>query len=271
MKFQIPNFKFQIVRAPAGRGREIRPSPFAVRRSAAFTMIEIAICLAIISFALVAIIGVLPLGMNTQRDNREQTVINQDATVLVEAVRTAASGADYLTNYVYAIVNTGNNTGYYNPAVARQMNFNAVTAAYPGMSWNPYLISGSGIVGLLSTPEYANGITNHILAYVRSLSGLASEQPPQTNAIMVGDAFSYRVYCVNAPVAQDNPGSLYGRQLNAGLHELRLTFLWPQLPNGNVGNGRQTFRASIAGQLVADPANQSLLYYYRPQSFTPAP
>src|SRR5665647_1612048 len=53
----------------------------------AFTMVEIAICLAIIGFALVAIIGVLPLGMNTQRDNREETIINQDATVLLEAVR----------------------------------------------------------------------------------------------------------------------------------------------------------------------------------------
>jgi competence protein ComGC len=35
----------------------------SVRRSAAFTMVEIAICLAIIGLALVAIIGVLPLGM----------------------------------------------------------------------------------------------------------------------------------------------------------------------------------------------------------------
>ena len=68
-------------------------------------MIEIALCLAIIGFALVAIIGVLPLGMNAQRDNREATVINQDATVLLEAVRSAARGADYLTNNVYAITN----------------------------------------------------------------------------------------------------------------------------------------------------------------------
>src|ERR1035437_5676628 len=71
----------------------------------AFTMVEIAICLAIIGFALVAIIGVLPLGMNTQRDNREETIINQDATVLLEAVRNGTHGADDLTNYVYAITN----------------------------------------------------------------------------------------------------------------------------------------------------------------------
>ena len=65
------------------------PSPFAAshpaasararRREPAFTMIEIALSLAIIGFALVAIIGALPKGMNVQRENREETIINQDA------------------------------------------------------------------------------------------------------------------------------------------------------------------------------------------------
>ena len=52
-------------------------------------MIEIALCLAIIGFALVAIIGVLPTGLNVQKDNREETIINQDAAVWMDAVRTA--------------------------------------------------------------------------------------------------------------------------------------------------------------------------------------
>jgi len=81
----------------------LQPSAFAC---AGFTMVEIAICLAIIGFALVAIIGVLPIGMNTQRDNREETIINQDATVFIEAIRNGARGLDDLTNYVYAITNT---------------------------------------------------------------------------------------------------------------------------------------------------------------------
>src|ERR1035437_6865023 len=73
--------------------------------TAAFTMVEIAICLGIIGFALTSILLVLPLGMNTQRDNREETIINQDATVLLEAVRNGTHGANDLTNYVYAITN----------------------------------------------------------------------------------------------------------------------------------------------------------------------
>ena len=57
-------------------------------------MIEIAICLAIIGVALVGIIGVLPYGMNTQRDNREETVIGQDANTLLPLItqRIARSG-----------------------------------------------------------------------------------------------------------------------------------------------------------------------------------
>ena len=71
-------------------------------------MIEIAISLAVIGVALVAIIGVLPIGMNVQKDNREETDIDQDATTFSEAIRGGASspfGAD-LTNYVYAITNS---------------------------------------------------------------------------------------------------------------------------------------------------------------------
>ena len=72
--------------------------------------------------------------------------------------------------------------------------------------------------------------------------------------------------------AQDS----YSAQLAANLRELRLTFLWPLLPNGSPGNGRQTFRTSVAGQLV--PVNNpyalpspNALYFFQPQTFTSAP
>src|ERR1039457_3814035 len=82
-----------------------QPSTLNPQPVSGFTMVEIAISLAVIGIALVAIIGVLPIGMNTQRDNREETIINQDATVLMEAIRGGARGMDDLTNYVYAISN----------------------------------------------------------------------------------------------------------------------------------------------------------------------
>ena len=235
-----------------------------------FTMIEIALCLAIMGFALVAIIGVLPLGMNSQRDNREATVIGQDATVLLEAVRNAARGADYLTNNVYQVINN------------RCQYAGGVGTNSPITFNSGFLTNGANIVGVLSTPEFTDnngvpqpflptdGYSNHIVAYVRSLSGLASEKPPQDNAIMVGNTFTYRVYCVNAAVAQWAVTPGFSQQLNNSLHELRMTFLWPQLPNGNVGAGRQTFRTSVAGRLAQDSTN-GVLFYYSPQFFTNAP
>jgi len=40
------------------------------RPQSAFTMIEIALCIAVVAIAMVAIIGVLPAGLNVQKQNR---------------------------------------------------------------------------------------------------------------------------------------------------------------------------------------------------------
>jgi len=304
-------------------------------------MVEIAISLAIIGIALVAIIGVLPIGMNTQRDNREETIINQDATILMETIRNGGRGQADLTNYIYAITNYS--TTYNDKGVAQPTSTNGYS--YVGSSQNgapmvPFfpITNNSRIIGLLSTPEFTdvNGssfnsfsgvsyTSNHIVAYVRSLSGPAVEKPPQDNDIVRSDSFGYRLLCVNAPVAtfipplwvarvpynvgdqvsfipiatgqptfwqailagspplppqpSDIPGVsarwvrvLYPQELAANLHELRLTFLWPQLPNGNLGPGRQTFRTTIAGQVVHtnEPIAPVDLYFYQSQSFANA-
>jgi type II secretory pathway pseudopilin PulG len=264
------------------------PANFRTAESA-FTMVEIAICLAIISFALLAIVGALPLGMNTQQYDREKTIVNQDATVFIEAVSKGARGADDLTNYVYAIVNTGTSpAGYINPLLAGEMNFNK--ADFPTMPWYPILTNGANIVGLLSTPEFTTGLpdlaptynlfnggySNRVVACVRSISGAAVEKPSQDNSILIGDSFSYRVFCVNAPVASASPNSAYADDLQANLHELRMTFLWPVLPNGNLSSSpvHETYRATVAGQILqAVSAGQAghPLYFYQPQSFTNAP
>jgi len=281
----------------------LRPSAFGPRPTAAFTLVEIAICLAIIGFALVAIIATLPMGMNTQRANREETVIGQDAAVLLPLIAHGSRGADDLTNYVYAIVNTGSRpsspvgasgpVGYINPVVASEMNFSEANDFPAVKTWYPILTNGANIVGLLSTPEFTDsfynptnvfsntGCSNRIYACIRSMSGLAAEKPPQNNAIMVGDTFSYRVLCFNAPVALDTNTiattsgafSTYNQQLSFNQHELRMTYLWPQLPNGSLPPlpTIKTFRVTIAGQLTRQVINNFNLYFYQPQSFATAP
>src|SRR5437773_11175349 len=100
---------------------------------AAFTMVEIAISLAVIGFALVAIIGVLPRGLTVQRQNREETIINQDADVFFSAIRNGARGMDDLTNYVIAITISSNlftaNTQFVSAITVSSLNPNPRTTA----------------------------------------------------------------------------------------------------------------------------------------------
>jgi len=81
--------------------RSLHANPKFSRGRAAFTMIEIAIALAVIAFALVAIIGILPTGLQTNRENREETIVNQDARLLIEAIK---SGGRDLTSDLGAYV-----------------------------------------------------------------------------------------------------------------------------------------------------------------------
>jgi type II secretory pathway pseudopilin PulG len=256
------------------------------RPTSAFTMVEIAISLAIIGIALVGILAVLPSGLNVQRDNREGTIINQDSTVFMEAIRNGSRGDNDLTNYVYAITNYWtefNNNGNY---VAGNNGVNGINNGYnySGSSTTPAfpINSGTNIISLLSTPKYQDvntglplpnlfngGYSNHIVAYVHSMSGPAVEKPPQDNPLVVGDSFGYRIICDNVPVETDpDAPSSYATNLTANLHELRLTFLWPQRANGSLGGGHQTFRTLIAGQLVQTNEAGNTLYFFQSQSFT---
>lgn len=342
MKLQAAGCRLQIIRSLRKCRVEtsnLQPSTFNTCRG--FTMVEIAICLAIIGLALVAIIGVLPAGLNVQKDNREETLIDQDATVFIENIRNGGRSLDDLTNYVMAITNTWT---YYPPNNGAPQsgvngysyaNFSISSSLYPTatvpLAGAP-LTNGMNIIGLLSTPEYIDqvqgtpipnlvqgGISNYVVAYVRSLSGPAVEKPPQDNDIIRSGSFSYKIICQNVPgpyygppfwvagrhaagtyvsyllngqitywtaIAQVGPNDLgptqsafwvqnpYPNQLAVNLRELRLTFLWPLLPNGKTGNGRQTFRTSVAGQLVqtVHPANSGQwLYFFQPQTFTSVP
>ena len=333
---QVTDGKCRLTKFGAQPAFSRHPS-LATRHVSGFTMVEIAICLAIIGIALVAIIGVLPIGINVQKDNRQETLVDQDAAVLLENIRNGARGMDGLTNYVFAITNfwtkyNPNGSVNGNPVNANGYSFAnySIAAGYPPAGSR--LTNGANIIGLLTTPKYTDfngvpisslingGISNHVVAWVHSISGPAVEKPPQNNDIIRSDSFSYKVLCNNAPVAADTPplwkaqqypagacvtyinqngqvtywratartsgqipggrGSpwaqvfhLYSEELQANSHELRLTFLWPLLPNGSTGNGRHTFATTVAGQIVTNtvPDTSQLLYFFQPQSFTAVP
>ena len=251
--------------------------------SRAFTMIEIALSLAIIGFAMIAIIGVLPIGMGTQQANREETIINQDATMLIDAIRSGALGLDDLTNYVFAITNTV--TQYNDRMIAQNSWQNGYTTTSSSTTPQFPLTNGLRIVGLLSTPKYlpwsggrgGGGIlSNHVVAYVRSMSGPAGEKFPQDNASVQDLSFSYRVtsevvpYWTNYfdPSWVNSPAYLATvNNLSNNLHDVRLLFRWPLRSRGQLGPGGQSFRTLVGGRLLQTNDIGHTLYFFEPRTY----
>jgi type II secretory pathway pseudopilin PulG len=261
-------------------------------------MVEIAISLAIIGFALVAIIGVLPIGMNAQKDNREETIINQDTMMLMDAIRNGAQGLDDLTNYVMAITNSG--AQYYwtnNRPTGFSWQYGYTTSNSSTLYSFP-LTNGSRIVGLLSTPKYVSNYvvhvgpvyySNHVVAYLRSMSGPAYDKFPQNSPSVQDLAFCYAMtsevvpygpygtnYYYYDPSWLADPNFANGvNNLSNNLHDVRLVFRWPLRSNGQLGPGGQAFRTLIGGQLTEtnEPGFGDIpynLYFFQPRNYVNA-
>ena len=248
-------------------------APNAPRSVRAFTMIEIAISLAVIGFALVAIVGVLPFGMDVQRQNREDTIINRDATVFLNAIRNGARGLDELTNYVTAVTNRYTQYRGFAP-VTTGYRWYTYTNSSEGLAYR--LDSGSNIVGLLTTPKYMDVLgpgeylSNNISAAVRSISGPASEKFPQDNPALQDLGFSYRMICEVtdfglSPVSSNglNPRPV---TLQSNLHQVRLLFRWP-LAKGTNAPGRQSFQTLVSGRLTNQPPPFEQFWFLEPQVY----
>jgi len=283
----------------AGSGEGCRP---AGRHAAAFTMVEIAICIAVVAFALVAIIGVLPTGLQAQKQNREETIIQQEGQFWLEAIRSGAQGLDYLTNYVdliHTVTVTRRVGGPVDPdPLDRYVSYGGVG----GFLW------GRDIVGLLSLPKWhqyvdASGkpaitntitTTNNVEAFVRALTGQAAEKTPKNDfafayrltselspfnpfAGMNRDNTNYLAYSTNS-VEWNIRSNLWARAvvLRNNAFELRLTLEWPvyQTKAGlhglQVGNNRKVFRTLVSGSLwwtrVGHMAQRDL-FFVQPSEF----
>ncbi|MBI2947639.1 MAG: hypothetical protein HYY23_08325, partial [Verrucomicrobia bacterium] len=280
-----PYRRFAIGSAPASsRGFELFGSPQnAIRHGrlqicattnaapsrAGFTMVEIALSLAIIAFALVAIIGVLPAGVKVQQENREETVINQDGLYLLEAIRTGSKGVDDLTNYVESVtVRYGR---------LNSISFTNTTAAnVPNR-----LTNGLQIIGLLSTPKFErmpDGSTrsNAVEAHVRAITGVAGEKSRLNDQL----AFRYLVRSEVMPFINRPPGWISGRSnefsiatnLLNNLYDVRLTLRWPLYQKGQnweTGRSRKSFRTLVSGELrpFTPPRSRYSFYWFEPNAF----
>jgi type II secretory pathway pseudopilin PulG len=233
-----------------------------------FTMVEIALCLAIIAFALVAIIGVMPTGIKVQRENREETIINQDGLFFLEAIRSGSKGLDELTNYVERI----------------EIDFpgSAQTIVYTD---NPadqnFLNNGAEIIGLLSGPK-SQFLLNRwqepvsIIARVKAITGVAVEKS-QLNKDF---AFRYQLRSEVVPFTNMPPyflartttnDILIATNLLRNMYDVRLTLSWPVFEKGNdwtVGKNRKTFRTLVSAELQSNNVNGVSWFFFEPSTFT---
>lgn len=248
------------------------PAASGSQGEAGFTMVEIAISIAIVAFALVAIIGVLPTGFDVQRRNRENTIINQEGSLWLEAIRSGAWGLNYLTNHVDAISIPGVPVGgQQNPRVFGTAN---------GFR------SGREIVGLLTQPSVVDRrrvYDRPVTAFVRALTGSAGEKSPKNDF-----AFSYRLTSALRPFSATAPAhtnymapnltpedtlqrsNLWVRALamQATTYELSLVLEWPVYLMNNqtrVGNNRKVFRTLVnAGLATTNDSRLGELHWMQP-------
>lgn len=243
-------------------------------------MVEIAISIAVVAFAMVAIIGVLPTGFQVQKQNREDTIINQDGALWIEAIRSGARGMDYLTNYL-------------ENGVVRIVS----QAAGRTNVWmnQPGDLDGAAIVGLLTQLRYTEIDdviwANSAVAYVQAISGSAINKTPQNNLDL-----KYRLTTAVAPLnpAQGMntnlnefdlaPAEWVGRSnliqqtVNRGLNlfDIRVTLEWPvymvNQDQRRVGNNKKVFRTLASGSLLTTNAGLAgrEVHFIQPSKFVRA-
>jgi type II secretory pathway pseudopilin PulG len=182
-----------------------------------FTMVEIAIAVAVIAFALVAIVGLLPLGMETQRNNRQETIILHDGAYLLEAIRGGATNMSDLAQYVDAVTINGATQNVANSA---------------------------DLIRALSRVNTTNQ------AIMRSFTGAAVSQSPAVKDF----AMHYAAVCQIFPASglgSIDPSTGYAGELANNLFEVRLALYWPVTPTGFIADGahRQVFRTVLSGSV----------------------
>lgn len=246
------------------------------RGEAAFTMVEIALSIAVVAFAMVAILGVLPTGLQVQKDNREETIINADGSYILEAIRSGYDRAGLLDDAIYMVsVNYRNGVR----EIISAPNNQPLSSLGARGDWDP-----QWVVGLLSTPKsLGNQGVSNVVVWARALNNTAIDRDAEARDV----AFRYRMVVEVEPFLAFPPAltNVLGtndlrrvQNLQRGLHEVRLTMQWPlfndttaDTTRAQVGTHRRTFRTQIGGSQRFVQTNvvnsEMLLFYFQPSLY----
>jgi hypothetical protein len=223
-------------------------------------MIEIAIALGVIGFALVAIIGILPSGLQVQRDNRSETIINQDGTFWMEAIRNGPRGLDDLTNYVEEITT---------PEKTFVFGGNGLGAGQ--------FTYGSDIISLLTSAVTNANPDTQVEAIVTAFSGSAAEKEYDQSAREMSFKYRLTVSITNAantavPFSSLAPPVLATVPLESlySLYEVRLLLEYPYIsaratsdPNYKPPR-HQTYRALASRKLFTEVVGGVKYFFFEP-------
>lgn len=282
------------------------PSGAPSRRAAAvsaFTMIEIALCIAVVAIAMVAIIGVLPAGLNVQKQNREESLLTQDAELLLNALRGGQTRLQDLLNYADRVTLIRQ---YRDRAPARTNHFHGPMVAGTPAGSDP-LVDTFQVMGLLSRPKYtlepssvSRGnpvtVTNIVRLEMRSMSGSMAEHPVirwgerrgSPNDPRIDIAFRYRVTLetvTRQAVVVPGTKTSSADTMAGGVSEVRMVLEWPLQRIGmdpeqyRLGLNRREFRTEVLGQPVPlrgnvpqDPSYfGNIVYPFNPAPDNPGP
>ena len=214
----------------------------------AFTMVEVALSIAIVAFAMAAIIGVMPFGLNVQKENRENTIMSQDAALLMEAIR-----------------------GGYNSA-----NLSVLSSAFMSLTNSSVPMPTNTpieIIKLLSIPRWdTTNVVNPavpVRMQFRAMSGNLGDSAAGAGASQV--VFSYVVTSEVTNYTGVPNNAYLNSFLTNNLYEVKLTFQWPvyEAPPGQFptrfGNGRMVVRTLVSGQLTNATCGNGVLMLSMPK------
>ena len=197
---------------------------FTRRREQAFTMVEIALALAVIAFALVAIIGILPTGLNIAQLSREESIVNRDGAYLLEALRNGAQGMVDLVDFCV-----------YGP--------------------NGVPPSSEELIRDLSVPSRDN------VAIFRAINGSAANRGNVDNDLAFRYEVTVRIQPVDSispDVLATQP------QIANNLYDVRMVIRWPLVPaptDSGLGPSsranRRVFRTLITGTQITNINNRT--------------
>ena len=255
-------------------------------RAAGFTMAEVVLALAIVAFGLIAVLGVLPIGLNTNRDNRHETIIKHDMEFWMNAIRGGRLSMDALNHVEWVELNINdNNTTVYRAeyaALARDGNPNntnrwpafvdkAGNAALAPLAYRGTLKQASwrkDVLGWLSIPDslpsygaikkYAKirPLGSTLLNRLQSIRGVAADGT--VGYIHEGGDLTFS-YLLETHI----------NMLEPNFWEIKLVARWPIIEEAGTadsvktGHGKKTFVAYINAPLEKAWSRDDLSPFYQ--------